>query len=243
MVGMVSGARVPQYQQLADTLRSQIMSGDLAAGERLPPEPELMARYGVSRSTWREALRTLAAEKLVIATRGVTGGTFVVEPSTDDIEAYLRNSLVMLARSQLSAEQILEARRFLEIPACGIAAERRSDEHIAALRQSIVDLDATVDDATWSPNNEFHNTLLDATANPLLRALLSPISAALHRNIERDHAGAGFRDQVSREHREILEAVEARDATGAEEAMRRHLDSLHPVYVKLGRRGKKQTPR
>jgi GntR family transcriptional repressor for pyruvate dehydrogenase complex len=234
---MVTQARAPQYQQLADKLRHQILSGELVAGQRLPAEPELMGSYGVSRSTWREALRTLAAENLVVATRGVTGGTFVVEPSTEDVEEYLRKSLAMLMRSQLSPAQILEARYFLEVPAAGVAAERRTDEQIAALRQSIEELRGDPESANWRANNQFHNAILDATENPLLRALISPINAALRANVLREHAQPEFWEEVACDHENILTAIEAKDRPAAEDAMREHLANLRVTYVKLSKSG------
>ncbi|GAA1559916.1 FadR/GntR family transcriptional regulator [Kribbella lupini] len=232
---MESRTAAPQYQRLADKLRAQIMSGELSAGQRLPAEPELMKQYGVSRSTWREALRTLAAENLVVATRGVTGGTFVVEPSTGDVEEYLRKSLSMLMRSQLSAEQILEARYFLEVPAAGVAAERRTEEQLQILRQSIEDLRADAESTNWRANNQFHNALLDATENPLLRALISPITATLRASVLREHAQPEFWAEVACDHEAILVAIEAQDRSAAEAAMRTHLANLRVTYTELGK--------
>lgn len=235
VVSMQTQGAKPQYQQLADKLRAQIMSGELPPGRRLPSEPELMEHYGVSRSTWREALRTLAAENLIVATRGVTGGTFVVEPSTGDVEEYLRKSLSMLMRSQINAEQILEARSFLEVPAAGVAAERRTEAQLAVLRQSIEDLRADAESDNWRANNQFHNALLDATENPLLRALISPINATLRANVLREHAPLGFWEEVGCDHEAILVAVEAQDRIGAEEAMRTHLTNLRVTYTALSK--------
>src|ERR1051325_7951226 len=75
-----SSVRPPAYQLLADELRADITSGRLQPGERLPPEPELCVKTGVSRSTVREALRLLARQHLIVTTRGVTGGSFVSHP-------------------------------------------------------------------------------------------------------------------------------------------------------------------
>ena len=73
--------RVPAYQLLADSLRTQITSGRLRPGERLPTEPQLCVRSGVSRSTVREALRLLTSQHLIVTTRGVTGGSYVARPT------------------------------------------------------------------------------------------------------------------------------------------------------------------
>jgi GntR family transcriptional regulator len=70
-------APTPLYQQLADVLRTQILRRELAAGQRLPSEPELVEQYGVARNTVRLALGQLRAEALVYTGRG--RGTFVAE--------------------------------------------------------------------------------------------------------------------------------------------------------------------
>lgn len=226
---------IPQYKRLADRLRSQILAGEFQPGERLPAELQLMEQYGVSRSTWREALRTLAAENLIVATRGVNGGTFVMEPSTQDIENYLQNSLSLLMRTQLSAEQIIEARIFLEVPAAGLAAERRTEDHLRLLKTSIDELRSGSGPQVWTANKLFHGTLLDATQNPLLRAFIAPIYTTLRTNILREYAESEFWDQVGCDHEDIFEAIRERDSAAAEKAMRHHLVSLEGTYVDLNR--------
>ena len=65
-------------KQIAEQLRAAIVDGRFKIGERLPTEDELAQRYGVSRPSVREALKRLAAQNLVRARRGPTGGNFVV---------------------------------------------------------------------------------------------------------------------------------------------------------------------
>jgi GntR family transcriptional regulator len=67
----------PKYRQVADDLRDQIESGELSPGAQLPPEPELIEHYQVSRNTIRDALRLLATRRLIDTQPG--RGTFVVE--------------------------------------------------------------------------------------------------------------------------------------------------------------------
>jgi GntR family transcriptional regulator len=77
---MVWGARLaPKYQEIADRLRTQIDSGELQPGERLPSEPELAAEYDASRNTVRLAIAALTNQGLVTSRQGL--GTFVLEPA------------------------------------------------------------------------------------------------------------------------------------------------------------------
>src|SRR5438094_8326155 len=104
--------RSPAYQQLADELREQITSGRLRPGERLPPEPELCVRTGVSRSTVREALRLLASQHLIVTTRGVTGGSFVAHPDAGQLADGLATGISLLtATAGVGLADLLELRR------------------------------------------------------------------------------------------------------------------------------------
>ena len=156
-----------------------------------------------------------------------------MEPSTDDVESYLRNSVSMLMRSQLSLDQILEARSFLEVPAAGLAAERRTDEHMSVLERAIEELAFHDREQLWAANHLFHTTLLDATGNPLLRALISPISGALRAKIVRDGSRPTFMEQAARDHADILDTVRNADAQGARESMGDHLSRLGTAYREL----------
>jgi len=73
------GSPVPLYHQLATSLSTAIAQGVFQPGDRLPSEPELARRFGVTRPTVRQATRLLAEQRLVEARRG--SGTFVLEPS------------------------------------------------------------------------------------------------------------------------------------------------------------------
>src|SRR3954468_11719481 len=106
--GSAAGARAalavsrlqPAYQQVADQLRALIISGELVAGDRLPPEGELGASFGVSRSTVREALRSLASQGLIETTRGTTGGTFVTRIKPAAVTSYLETSIGLMSGTE-----------------------------------------------------------------------------------------------------------------------------------------------
>src|SRR3977135_568307 len=80
-------------EQIADELRSLIVSGELSEGDSLGREPELVERFGVSRPSLREALRILETEGLVTVVRGVRGGVVVHEP---DGKTAARSAAVLL---------------------------------------------------------------------------------------------------------------------------------------------------
>ena len=102
-------------KQIAEQLRAAIVAGQFILGQRLPTEDELAQRYGVSRPSVREALKRLAAQNLVRARRGPTGGNFVVQPSYAELAESLSGAATLLVgMGALGIEEIIEARRTLQ---------------------------------------------------------------------------------------------------------------------------------
>ncbi|WP_218009798.1 FadR/GntR family transcriptional regulator [Actinomadura kijaniata] len=224
----------PAYAALAADLRRRILAGEYRPGDRLPVEPEMCARYGVSRSTVREALRLLASQHLVTTVRGVAGGTFVAHPRPEQLSEHLATGLGLLAgTAQVSVDQLLEIRELLEVPAAGLAATRRDEADLAALRAALFD-PAAVDPAEiYEPNRHFHAVLLRAAGNPLLEVVARPVFGVLNERFLRENAPPRFWHRVDADHREILARVEAGDERGARAAARAHLGHLRSTYLSI----------
>ena len=179
--------RPPAYQMLADELRDDITSGRLQPGERLPPEPELCVKTGVSRSTVREALRLLSSQHLIITTRGVTGGSFVAHPDAEQLADGLTTGFTLLTQSAgVGLADLLELRRALEVPAAGLAAIRRSegqpgrDPGGAVRPPSVDDFDMMI-----VTHAAFHMAVAKATGNPLFELVVRPLYHASYREDHR----------------------------------------------------------
>lgn len=216
--------RPPAYQLLADDLRTQITSGRLRPGDRLPTEPELCSRSGVSRSTVREALRMLASQNLIITTRGVFGGSFVAEPDPERLAESLSGVLSLLCASgPTPGEMCLEVRQLLEVPGAGLAASRRSDAQVVQLSQLIVDPTLPLL-ARVGGYQAFYGVLAAAVRNPLYELVTRP----LHRLVVADRLGddpaawAAVADSC----RDLVARVREGDVTGAQGAVAAHLRAL-----------------
>jgi GntR family transcriptional repressor for pyruvate dehydrogenase complex len=226
----------PAYAAVARQIRDHILAGELAPGARLPSELELSAQYGVGRSTIREALKVLASQNIISTTRGVTGGSFVAVPTVSDISAHLETGVgLMTAVETVSVDQLIDVRQMLEVPAAGIAAYRRTDDHLDALRRSIFDPSGAQGPETYAHNQEFHLVLLRAAGNPLLEVITIPIFRVLSSRFGRDRAPGGFWQCVDADHRALLARVEDGDSMGTMGAMRRHLDHLGDAYTRMDR--------
>jgi GntR family transcriptional repressor for pyruvate dehydrogenase complex len=231
-VSVDQAVRLPAYELLAEDLRAQITSGRLRPGERLPAEPQLCARSGLSRSTVREALRLLASQHLIITTRGVTGGSFVAQPSAVKVADSLTLGMDMLVASgAVGTPDVLEARELIEVPAAAMAAQRRTGEHLIALREAIAAAETDDLDRRLAAHVRFHTTLAAATGNRLIELLATPLyGLALERAAAQATTALAFA-QLHEEHVAILRAIEERDPVAAMATCRAHLVTLRPMYA------------
>src|ERR687892_898906 len=224
----------PGYQQVADQLRELILEGRINAGERLPTESELTEMFGASRSTVREALRILSSQNLMVTARGAGGGTFVSRPEPRYVSDFLEASFGLLSDSEhLTVAHLLEAREILEVPAAGLAAVRRTDEHLTALRSCFPARGDASRAHLFEGNLLFHITIVEAAANMVLPVITRPIFSVLRPRFLRDAAPPAFWKRVARDHRDILAAIEDGSEGDARAQMDRHLENLRPTYEEI----------
>ncbi|WP_152222330.1 FadR/GntR family transcriptional regulator [Pseudomonas sp. SCB32] len=191
-----------------EQIRSRIDDGSWPLGQRLPPEPELAEALGISRNTVREAVRVLTFSGVLEVRQG--DGTYV-RACADPLD-----TMLVLARS--SVEQALEARGVIEVEASRLAAERRTDADIIALRQALEASAArhggALDDYIVH-DLIFHQRVVDSAHNPVLSELYRYFSQVIRAGLERTIGDPG-RPQPSFElHRELLDAIERGDADAA----------------------------
>jgi DNA-binding FadR family transcriptional regulator len=105
-------------------VRALIHEGRLRPGDRLPPEREMCARFGVSRVAVREALRVLEANGLIDVRVGAHGGAFVIQPSGDRVRDSIQDLLTL---SSVTASNVTEVRLVLEEHRAILAATRVGD--------------------------------------------------------------------------------------------------------------------
>ncbi len=207
---------------LAD-LRSEIESGTVPVGSRLPSESALAARYGVSRSVVREALRSCAALGLTETHTGK--GTFVVS-------GRVSGDLVL---GRYSARDLTEARPHIEIPAAGLAAVRRSEEDLATLRGIVADMALEDDPAAWvALDATFHCHIARTSGNKVFESVVTDLREALAHQSETLNLIADRQHASDLEHQKILAAIEAGSAELASAAMAEHLEAVGRALGSLG---------
>lgn len=222
--------------QVLAQLKAAILSGQLRPGDRLPPESELAARFGVSRQVLREALKVLAASSLVVSARGRGGGTFVAHPASEAAIRSLAETLhLMLDLDRISLAEIVEARRVVEATCAQLAARRRTDEDLVAMCQALEQAEArpTADEAWLDLDVVFHRAEASAAHNRMLVLPLASMHAVVQPRLNRLIFPLLDRRTIEGQHRAIFEAIRDQAPERAEQAVRRHLDHLGALYSRL----------
>ncbi len=190
--------------QALEQLRLRINNGTWTVGQRLPTEPELATELGISRNTVREAMRVLAFSGLIEIRQGDGSYLRAVVDPLDTLKAL----------SCCSHEQARETRHILEVEAIGLAALRRTDEDLIALREALGvsgrhyhgDLDSYI-----ACDLVFHRRLVDAAHNPTLSELYRYFSSVIGAQLRQTLNITPRRQEVFDLHVELLDAVEQRD--------------------------------
>jgi GntR family transcriptional repressor for pyruvate dehydrogenase complex len=216
-------AREPRLSdKVAELLRDGILSRGLPVGTPLPSERELGEQFGVSRTVIREAVRALAAKGIVEARSG--SGLRVSQID----EAAASESLSWYIRGGgFEYWKVHELRSMIEVGMAGLAAERRTDDHLEALKaahakfvRNLADVDAAA-----RADLDFHAQIARAAENDLFQVILESVSSALI-DIRRENLASGAGKKTVTEHKRILDRIATRDADGARSAMAEHLENV-----------------
>ncbi|MFD4985325.1 FadR/GntR family transcriptional regulator [Streptomyces sp. NPDC058374] len=205
-------------ERIARQLEHDIRSGRFAVGQKLPSERELATEFEASRGVVREVLRRLEAQHLIEVAPG--RGSFVREQASGRARDY--DALYRAGRP--TVRQLIEARIPMETEMVRLAAERATDDDIAALRATRDALEQASDVVDKARADlAFHDAIAVASKNPVLRIMLSSISGMMFELMLRSNSDPSIGKPGVPHHPEIFEALEARDGDLASLRMREHL--------------------
>jgi GntR family transcriptional repressor for pyruvate dehydrogenase complex len=221
------------YQQIADDLEGQILSGNLAPGTRLPGEHELADQYEVSRNVIREALKRLKERGLVVILTG--SGTYVSEPTTEPASNALHR-LLQHSANGVTIDHFYEMRRMLEPASARLAAERGDEDDWQAIQSALEAMEKSRKDSeAWSHADlKFHLAVAAASHNPLLTTVLEPLTDPLRRVIAAGHTDPLGVQAGLDAHWRIFNALQKRNMDEAYQAMLDHLTDSEQRITKLG---------
>ena len=212
------------HEQVVQQLVQRIVGGEFSPGESLPTEPDLAQRFGVSRTVVREAVRVLVSKGLVAVRQG--SGMWV-QPADrwDHLDPLLIFEQVRGGGDDALLDELIETRRVLETEIAALAAQRRTAADLRVLEAALDGMERAKEDAEGYTRQDivFHDAILAAARNRLLREALRPVASALRegRFIAVRRAGVISRSLPS--HRAIYAAIEEQNAEEAREAMRKHI--------------------
>jgi GntR family transcriptional repressor for pyruvate dehydrogenase complex len=212
------------YEQIVQQIEDSILKGTLKTGDQLPAERDLAQRFGVSRTAVREAVKALREKGLVEAYSG--RGTFI----TDGTSQAVRQSLDLMVKiGQPEGSQYLaELRAILEPEIAALAAARAQESDMTTMREAVAVMDRAGrdPDAYIEADLDFHLSLAEAAANPLILSLIDSIVGLLREQRMKIFKVEGGPERGQFHHKRILEAMEQRDPEKARDAMRAHLDQV-----------------
>ena len=210
---------------LVQSLGDSIRDGRLQPGIKLPREADLMQEYGVSRTVVREAISRLQAAGMVETRHGI--GTFVV--GLGDATTF------RIAPDQLGTLNdviaVLELRIAVESEAAALAAARRGEEHLRAMRTALNAFATAVEEGrdAVGPDFQFHLEIARATQNPRFADLMGTLGGTMIPRARLDvdepltTQRRDYLRRVNAEHESVFNAIANRDADSARAAMRTHL--------------------
>jgi len=237
----MNAVHVPKTAEVvAATLRSRIVRGELATGDSLPLEPELIAMFNISRPTMREAFRILESERLIEVRRGSREGARVMSP--DSGNAAVQVGLVMQFRG-VTLDSVYQARALMESSAISAMSGRPDPAFLDKLQENLREAREILDDDSNHDelhvvSREFHSLIVDAAGNGALSIFNDMIcdivdrgGAQFERSRSADEYAKAQRIAV-KSHTKIHDLLAEGDLEGADKLWRQHVSE---VAVNLAR--------
>ncbi|MEJ8547510.1 FadR/GntR family transcriptional regulator [Brevibacillus borstelensis] len=225
--------RMSLVEQVVAQIDSLIQSGDWPVGTRIPPEPELVNQLGVSRNTVREAVRALVHTGMLETRQG--DGTYVC--SSSELGAALQRRF-----QRCALEETLEARYALEQEAARLAAARRTQEDVEAMRGWLAASEAADHAQTYiEADVQLHLSIVKAAHNSILLELYEHMTEAIHQSIGETVGKVVFSStskrlaQHKKIHRELVDAIVAGRPEEAIQAVRAHIEASQQAFEEQDR--------
>ena len=212
-----------------ERFHSLIQRGSLEHGAKLPAERVLAEQLKVSRSSVREAIRTLELQGLVVSKQG--SGTFINTQSLNAVASLMTSSLIDdLGASEAQLKDIFEVRHLLEPQLAALAAQRATTEDVERLSSILVEQQRQIMEGETGVDADtaFHFALATATHNTALVKVVSAVEDVLRQSRDQTLQQPGRPQRSLDSHRKILETIRSGDHLGARSAMEHHLTAVEP---------------
>jgi GntR family transcriptional repressor for pyruvate dehydrogenase complex len=215
------------YEEVAKQIERLILE-KLQPGDKLPSERELAEMLQVSRSSIRDAIRSLELMGFVEPRQGA--GTIVRELSAESLVNPFANAL---KRRRELVSELLDFRKMLEPPLAARAATHASPDEVAEMEEILQRQEAKLshDEASIAEDAEFHYSIALASDNSVVLKVLDVLMDLLRETRERSLQLEGRPQKSLAGHRRILAAIKRHDAEAAKDAMRRHIEDIEEIVL------------
>ena len=217
-------------EQVADKLREMIIQEEMKTGSKLPAEAELIARFGVSRSTVREAVKILQTEHIVDIRQGQ--GTFLCAMpglAADPLGLRFADQHDLIA-------QLLTTRLMIEPNVAALAAQCRQDKQLVTMKALLDKMDNAYlhgEDYTHF-DFEFHSLIAQCTGNDVICRLLPTIHESIQAGYVHTQRVEGSYQRASQCHTEMYRGIAEHDSERARAAAQRHMmQTMHDSGVEV----------
>ena len=227
------------YEEIVAKIKDMIEKGKFKSGDQLPVERELAEVFRVSRSSVREALRSLESQGLLESRQG--DGTYV---ASQPVESLVNPLATVIFTEKDGQRELFEMRRLIEPQLAYLAAERATPDDIQTMER-ILDLqerEVARGESGTDVDKNFHYILAKSTKNKFLIRMTDNIMDLLVESRDKYLQVEGRPEKSVHRHRQVLEAIKAGDRDGAMMLMRDHLmdieRSLFPTIASNRRKSK-----
>lgn len=218
------------YEEVAEQIRSRIISGQLKPGEKLASIGELAENFQVGRSAVREALSALKAMGLVEMKQGE--GTFVREYDPTSLSQILSPAAIMNKHDVLD---LMEVRKIVEAGSVELASRKWTSEDLLPIEEALEEMRLGIgigdEEMGEKADLRFHLSIAKASHNRLLMELMNTISDTMAVTMRETRRVWLYREQATterlyKEHMAIYDAIRNRDAKEAQRMMLEHLNKV-----------------
>lgn len=221
------------YEEIVAKIKEMVEKGRFKSGDQLPVERELAEVFRVSRSSVREALRSLESQGFIESRQG--DGTYIASQPVESLVSPLASVIFTEKDDQM---ELFEMRRMIEPDLAYLAAERATEEEIN-LMQEVLDLQEEKiarGESGTDVDKSFHYIMARAAKNKVLLRITDNIIDLLGESREQYLQVEGRPQKSILRHREVLEAIRAGDPERAEKCMLEHLMDIETSLFGTTRR-------
>lgn len=233
---MFSPVQAERISQLIEgQLKEAIIRHHYRAGDKLPSERELANMFGASRSSIREAIRSLERSGFVVVKKGVQGGAFVLQKG--DSTLMVNHVRDMMRLRKVSLDEILQARLIIEPEVAAAAADKVTPADIELLEEITSDqLRGFVSEnpvMQFDRNPRFHRIIAEITGNQVFIIIMQILLEIHAFRMNQFKLNEKTISEITHQHSGIIEALKRKDRAMAFEEMKKHVLAVHQMHEEL----------